>query len=92
MREIAQQLYLYTAFLKRDFMKTRSPFLNAIADHMLSRHYSLSTVETYSKWISAYIHFYETRHPAPMGKNEVTTYLDHLRLKGNVPLELKQLH
>jgi hypothetical protein len=26
-------------------MRTRSPLLNAIADYMLSRHYSLRTVE-----------------------------------------------
>ncbi len=65
-------------------MKTRSPFLNSIADYMLSRHYSLRTVETYLKWISSYIHFHDKRHPASMGNNEVTTYLDHIVLKGNV--------
>lgn len=32
-------------------MKARSPLLNAIADYMLSRHYSLKTVEAYLKWI-----------------------------------------
>ncbi|WP_448567287.1 integron integrase [Thalassotalea ganghwensis] len=65
-------------------MKTRSPFLNSIADYMLSRHYSLRTVETYLKWMSSYIHFHDKRHPASMGNNEVTSYLDHIVLKGNV--------
>ncbi len=44
-------------------MKTRSPFLNAIADYMLNRHYSHRTVETCLKWISSYIHFHENLNP-----------------------------
>ncbi len=52
-------------------MKTRSPFLNYIADYMLVRQYSLRTVDTYLRWISSYIHFHNKRHPASMGDNEV---------------------
>ncbi|WP_371379308.1 integron integrase [Thalassotalea aquiviva] len=65
-------------------MKTRSPFLNAIAEYMLKRQYSLRTVDTYLKWISSYIHFHNKRHPASMGDNEVSAFLDNLVLQLNV--------
>ncbi len=38
-------------------MRTRSPFLNHIAEFMLTKQYSLRTIDTYLKWISSYIHF-----------------------------------
>ncbi|MGX1111257.1 hypothetical protein ACSSVW_000636 [Pseudoalteromonas sp. MBR-15] len=63
-------------------MKTRSPFLNYIADYMLVRQYSLRTVETYLKWIASYIHFNNNRHPASMGDNEVVYYLEPIALNG----------
>ena len=65
-------------------MKTRSPFLNYIAEYMLVRQYSLRTVDTYLRWIASYIHFHNKRHPASMGDNEVERYLEHLVLKQNV--------
>jgi integron integrase len=65
-------------------MKTKSPFLNHIAEYMLLRQYSLRTVQTYLKWISSFIHYHGKRHPASMGDNEVEAYLDHLVLNGNV--------
>ncbi|GGP58595.1 integron integrase [Shewanella algicola] len=65
-------------------MKTRSPFLNYIADYMLVRQYSLRTVDTYLKWIASYIHFHDKRHPASMGDNEVERYLEYLVLKQDV--------
>ena len=52
-------------------MKSRSPFLNSIADYMLVKQYSLRTVDTYLKWRSSYIHFHQKRHPASMGDNEL---------------------
>jgi len=65
-------------------MKTRSPFLNYIAEYMLVRQYSLRTVDTYLRWIASYIHSHNKRHPASMGDNEVERYLEHLVLKQNV--------
>ena len=52
-------------------MRTRSPFLNHIAELMLTKQYSLRTFDTYLKWISSYIHYHDKRHPASMGNNEV---------------------
>ena len=65
-------------------MKTRSPFLNSIADFMLSRQYSLRTVDTYLRWIASFIHVHNKRHPASMGDNEVVEYLESLVINGNV--------
>ncbi|CAH9050044.1 hypothetical protein PSECIP111854_00455 [Pseudoalteromonas sp. CIP111854] len=78
------KLYIYTAFCVGDDMKTRSPFLNYIADYMLVRQYSLRTVDMYLKWIASYIHFHDKRHLASMGDNEVERYLEYLVLKQNV--------
>ncbi|WP_105258355.1 integron integrase [Pseudoalteromonas sp. T1lg88] len=65
-------------------MKTRSPYLNYIADYMLTRQYSLRTVNAYLSWISNFIHFHNKRHPTTMGDNEVVEFLDHLILKRNM--------
>jgi integron integrase len=65
-------------------MKTRSPFLNYIADYMLVRQYSLRTIDTYLRWIASYIHFHNKRHPASMGDNEVECYLEHLVLNKHI--------
>lgn len=51
---------------------------------MLTRQYSLRTVETYLTWIKSFINFHGKRHPSSMGDNEVETYLDYLALKANV--------
>lgn len=65
-------------------MKTRSPYLNLVADFMLTKQYSLRSIDTYLKWISGFIHFHDKRHPTSMGDNEVTLYLDYLVLEKNV--------
>ena len=65
-------------------MKNKSPFLNSIVDYMLTRQYSLRTVDTYLTWIKSFINFHEKRHPSSMGDNEVEVYLEYLALKANV--------
>ncbi|MCF6442128.1 hypothetical protein L1077_22125 [Pseudoalteromonas luteoviolacea] len=45
-------------------MRTHSPFLSHIVEFMLTKQYSLRTVDTYLKWISPYIHCHGKRHPA----------------------------
>jgi len=51
---------------------------------MLTRQYSLRTVETYLTWIKSFINFHDKRHPSSMGDNEVERYIEHLALKANV--------
>lgn len=65
-------------------MKTRSPYLNDIADYMLTRQYSLRTINAYLSWIANFIHFHNKRHPSSMGDAEVEAFLDHIVLKRNM--------
>jgi len=65
-------------------MKTRSPYLNYIADYMLTRQYSLRTINAYLGWIAIFIHFHNKRHPSSMGDAEVKAFLDHIVLKRNM--------
>jgi integron integrase len=51
---------------------------------MLTKQYSLRSVDTYLKWIAAFINYHDKRHPSSMGDNEVVKYLDYLVLKKNV--------
>jgi len=65
-------------------MKTRSPYLNYIADYMLTRQYSFRTINAYLGWIAKFIHFHNKRHPSSMGDAEVKAFLDHIVLKRNM--------
>lgn len=49
-----------------------------------TRHYSLSTEQTYLQWIKQYILFHGKKHPAEMGATEVAAYLTHLAVSRNV--------
>ncbi len=51
---------------------------------MLTKQYSLRSVDTYLKWIAGFINYHDKRHPSSMGDNEVEKYLDYLVLKKNV--------
>lgn len=48
------------------------------------RHYSPRTEEAYVGWIRRYVKFHRLRHPAGMGREEVTAFLSHLALEGGV--------
>ncbi|WP_232366467.1 phage integrase N-terminal SAM-like domain-containing protein [Salinimonas sediminis] len=51
---------------------------------MFLKQYFLRAVFIYLKWISAFIHFHDKRHPLSMGDNEVERCLAHFALKVNV--------
>jgi len=48
------------------------------------KHYSLRTEQSYVDWIKHFILFHGERHPAEMGKVEVTAFLTHLAVQRNV--------
>ena len=52
--------------------------LDCARDGIRRRHYSRRTEETYVHWIKRFIYFSGKRHPAGMGKEEVTAFLNHL--------------
>lgn len=51
---------------------------------MLTRQYSLRTINAYLSWITNFIHFHNKRHPSSMGNSEVEAFLDHIVLKRNM--------
>ena len=46
--------------------------------------YSIRTEQAYLHWVRDYILFSKKRHPAEMGKSEVTEFLTHLTVKRKV--------
>ncbi|HEY3054218.1 MAG TPA: phage integrase N-terminal SAM-like domain-containing protein, partial [Thermoanaerobaculia bacterium] len=58
--------------------------LDRVRQAIRVRHYSLRTEEAYVGWIRRYILFHRKRHPSAMGAQEVTEFLSHLAVDGNV--------
>ena len=52
--------------------------LDRVRDAIRRRHYSERTEETYIHWIRRFIYFSGKRHPAGLGAEEVTAFLNHL--------------
>ena len=53
-------------------------------DVLRRKHYSIRTEQSYVDWIRRFILFNDKRHPAQMGKAEVTAFLTHLAARRNV--------
>src|SRR5437868_14730995 len=49
-----------------------------------TKHYSISTEETYVTWSRRYILFHGKRHPSAMGAPEINEFLSHLAVDRNV--------
>lgn len=60
------------------------PLLEQVRAVIRFRHYSLRTEQTYLDWIRRFILFHGKRHPADMGPAEITAFLTHLAVKGQV--------
>lgn len=56
----------------------RPKLLDRVRDAIRVRHYSPRTELAYVHWIKRYIFFHKVRHPADMGKDEVSRFLSHL--------------
>jgi len=48
--------------------------LDRVREAIRARHYSRRTEEAYVAWMRRYIFFHGKRHPAEMGKAEVSTF------------------
>lgn len=55
-----------------------SPFLDSLRQHMLVRHYSKRTADSYLYWVRYYIRFHGKCHPAEMGQKQVMAFLTFL--------------
>jgi integron integrase len=58
--------------------------LDQVRDLIRVKHYSIRTERTYLDWIKRYILFHDKRHPKDMGASEVTAFLTHLAVVGQV--------
>ena len=58
--------------------------LDLVRNAIRRRHYSRRTEETYVHWIKRFIYFSGKRHPAELGAQEVTAFLNHLARERNV--------
>ena len=65
-------------------MSDSSPFLNSVREAIRVRHYSIRTEDAYLGWIKRFILFHGKRHPKEMGVAEVSEFLTHLAVVGNV--------
>ncbi len=63
---------------------TASPFMTAIRDFMLVRHYRKRTIETYLYWIRFFILYHGKRHPAELPAAAVEQFLTYLVTQRNV--------
>lgn len=61
-----------------------SPFLSSIRRHMLVRHYSKRTINTYLYWIKYFIIFNQKQHPSSLGPEQVEVFLTFLAAERNV--------
>ena len=52
--------------------------LQQVRDAIARRHYSYRTEQAYVHWIKRFIYFSGKRHPADLGAQEVTAFLNHL--------------
>jgi site-specific recombinase XerD len=62
----------------------KSPFLQQIINQIRVRHYSRRTEDTYIHWIKRFIYYHNKRHPKDMREREVSEFLTHLAVNGNV--------
>lgn len=64
--------------------------LDRVREAVRLRHYSYRTEQAYLGWIRRFILFHGKRHPAVMGAEEVTAFLTHLAVQGNVAASTQQ--
>jgi integron integrase len=68
-----------------------SPFMEALHRHMLVRHYSKRTIDSYLYWIRYYIRFHRKRHPQEMGAPEVMAFLTFLAVERTVAVATQKI-
>jgi hypothetical protein len=66
-------------------MEPRPPkLLDQVREAIRIKHYSYRTEESYVAWIRRFILFHNKRHPKEMGTPEITAFLSHLAMDGQV--------
>jgi hypothetical protein len=58
--------------------------LDRVRHALRVRHYSIRTERAYTDWVRRFVLFHDKRHPDGMGAAEVTAFLTHLAVEGEV--------
>lgn len=69
----------------------KSQFLLSLKEHMLTRHYSNKTIESYLFWTKRYIVFHQFTHPSKLSDEHVVQFLSHLAVKDKVAVKTQAL-
>jgi integron integrase len=65
-------------------ISNKPKLLDQVREVIRRKHYSIRTEQAYCDWIKRFILFHRKRHPAEMAESEITEFLTHLAVKGNV--------
>jgi len=65
-------------------LQTQPKLLDQVRAKIRTMHYSRRTEEAYINWIKKFIFFHNKRHPVEMGEKEISAFLSHLAVAGNV--------
>jgi integron integrase len=65
-------------------ISNKPKLLDQVREVIRRKHYSIRTEQAYCDWIKRFILFHRKRHPAEMAEAEITAFLTHLAVRGNV--------
>lgn len=63
---------------------SKPKLLDQVRHTVRRRNYSYRTEQSYVQWIKRFILFHDKRHPSTMGREEVSQFITHLAVEGNV--------
>ena len=68
-----------------DETNTKPPkLLDQVRESIRLKHYSYRTEQAYVQWVKRFILFHNKKHPKDMGGEEISEFLTHLAVKGQV--------
>jgi integron integrase len=70
--------------LRPPAISNKPKLLDQVREVIRRKHYSIRTEQAYCDWIKRFILFHRKRHPAEMAEAEITAFLTHLAVRGNV--------
>ena len=63
---------------------TKPKLLEQLRGKIRVKHYSRRTEEAYVSWVKRFILFHKKKHPKDMGEKEISEFLSHLAVNGDV--------
>lgn len=57
---------------------TKPKLMDLLREQIRLKHYSIRTEKTYSYWTKQYVYYFNKKHPAEMGSDEINKFLSHL--------------